>query len=136
MAHLVLFCLPVGLLLLLACSNSKGGKVVQAVNDGKCNGTYEGVFPAADCPGIYMMLVVNGNQYELLEKYIERSGTFVTRGVLEVKGDSLSLDNGLLLECKDDKLFSGDSFYIVTRCRKWRPRPKRLFTPTARFNGA
>ena len=74
MAHLVLFCLPVGLLLLLACSNSKGGKVVQAVNDGKCNGTYEGVFPAADCPGIYMMLVVNGSQYELFEKYIERSG--------------------------------------------------------------
>ena len=38
------------------------------------DGTYEGILPAADCPGIYVLLTINGGQYELLEKYITRPG--------------------------------------------------------------
>ena len=57
------------------------------------DGIYEGILPAADCPGIYVMLAINGDQYELLEKYIAEPETFVTRGNIEQKGKQLHLDN-------------------------------------------
>lgn len=57
------------------------------------DGIYEGILPAANCPGIYVMLAINGDQYELLEKYIAESETFVTRGSIEQKGKQLHLDN-------------------------------------------
>ena len=60
------------------------------------DGIYEGILPAADCPGIYVMLAINGDQYELLEKYIAEPETFVTRGNIEQKGKQLHLDNQML----------------------------------------
>lgn len=57
------------------------------------DGIYEGILPAADCPGIYVMLAINGDQYELLEKYIAEPETFVTRGNIEQEGKQLHLDN-------------------------------------------
>lgn len=57
------------------------------------NGIYEGILPAADCPGIYVMLAINGDKYELLEKYIAEPETFITYGDIEEKGNQLHLDN-------------------------------------------
>lgn len=57
------------------------------------DGTYEGILPAADCPGIYIMLTIDGNKYELLEKYLTRPETFVTYGDIKQQGQTLHLDN-------------------------------------------
>ncbi len=57
------------------------------------DGIYEGILPAADCPGIYVMLAINGDKYELLEKYIAEPETFITYGDIEEKGNQLHLDN-------------------------------------------
>lgn len=57
------------------------------------DGIYEGILPAADCPGIYVMLAINGDKYELLEKYIAEPETFIIYGDIEEKGNQLHLDN-------------------------------------------
>ncbi|MBM6759381.1 copper resistance protein NlpE N-terminal domain-containing protein [Bacteroides mediterraneensis] len=57
------------------------------------DGIYEGIFPTANNSGIYMMLAINGDQYELLEKNIAQPETFITYGSLEQEGKQLHLDN-------------------------------------------
>lgn len=71
------------------------------------DGTYEGILPAADCPGIYVLLAVNGDKYELLEKYMLHPETFVTYGKVESTegGKGLHLDNRMELEVGDNGLF-------------------------------
>lgn len=63
------------------------------------DGIYEGILPASDCPGIYVLLAINGNKYELLEKHITRPGTFITYGNIETHyhSQSLLLDNRMQL---------------------------------------
>lgn len=68
------------------------------------DGIYEGILPAADCPGIYVMLAINGDQYELLEKYIAEPETFVTRGNIEQKGKQLHLDNQMQITLLSNEL--------------------------------
>lgn len=80
--------LTVLLLLLLSCSTPHTE-----------DGTYEGILPAADCPGIYVLLAINGNKYELLEKYITHPGTFITYGDIKTSyySRNLQLDNDIKL---------------------------------------
>ena len=75
-----------------------------------CNGTYEGILPAADCPGIYMLLAIDGDCYELMEKYVTRPETYVTYGTVETTGKDgkLRLDNGLELKCNNGNVQCGD----------------------------
>ena len=74
------------------------------------DGTYEGILPAADCPGIYVLLTINGGQYELLEKYITRPGTFVTYGKAgNLPGDKILLDNKMELKSDDGRLLYKDT---------------------------
>lgn len=70
------------------------------------DGTYEGVLPAADCPGIYVLLAVNGDKYELLEKYLLHPETFVTYGKVESTdgGKGLHLDNSMELKVEGGSL--------------------------------
>ena len=68
------------------------------------DGTYEGILPAADCPGIYIMLTIDGNKYELLEKYLTRPETFVTYGDIKQQGQTLHLDNQMEFTCDSNHL--------------------------------
>ena len=55
-------------------------------------GTYTGVFPAADCPGIQTTLKLNPDgTYELHLKYIDRDAEFDETGVFTVKENLLTL---------------------------------------------
>lgn len=74
-------------------------------------GNYECVMPAADCPGIYTVLSLNENgEYEMYQKYLERVGSFVTKGKFEVKGDSIKLleEYGYVLKVAENKLILQD----------------------------
>ena len=74
------------------------------------DGTYEGILPASDCPGIYVLLAIDGGQYELLEKYITRPGTFVTYGrARNLPGDKVLLDNKMELKSDDGRLLYKDT---------------------------
>lgn len=58
-------------------------------------GTYTGTFPAADCPGIDMRLVLKKDgTYDLHMKYIDRDSEFDEQGGYSVKGDLLILTPG------------------------------------------
>lgn len=57
------------------------------------DGIYEGILPTADSSGVYVMLAINGEKYELLEKNIAQPETFITYGGVEEKGEQLHLDN-------------------------------------------
>lgn len=70
-------------------------------------GTYEGTFPAADCPGIKTVLTINADStYRLSQDYIDRKdGHDEASGVFQV------LDNNILMLVRPS---SGDhSFYKV-----------------------
>ena len=55
-------------------------------------GTYTGVFPAADCPGIDMRLTLKKDgTYSLHMKYLERDSEFDEKGTYKVKGNLLTL---------------------------------------------
>ena len=55
-------------------------------------GTYTGVFPAADCPGIDMRLTLKeGRTYSLHMKYLDRDSEFDEKGAYKVKGNLLTL---------------------------------------------
>lgn len=68
------------------------------------DGTYEGILPAADCPGIYVMLTIDENKYELLEKYLTLPETFVTYGEIKRQGQTLQLDNQMEFTCDSNHL--------------------------------
>ena len=91
--------------LLTACSNSekKSGEADKAsveVSDMHnaeisldYEGTYKGVFPAADCPGIETTLTLNADKtFALHQVYIDqKDGTFDEKGTYTVEGDLLTL---------------------------------------------
>lgn len=55
-------------------------------------GTYKGVIPAADCPGIETCLVLNSNHtFEHHMSYIDRNITLIENGTFDVQGDLLTL---------------------------------------------
>lgn len=68
------------------------------------DGIYEGILTAADCPGIYVLLAVNGDKYELLEKYIAHPETFISYGSIKRNGSTLYLDNDMQFNYKNDTL--------------------------------
>ena len=91
--------------LLTACSNSekKSGEADKAsvevadMHNAEISldyeGTYKGVFPAADCPGIETMLTLNADKtFALHQVYIDqKDGTFDEKGTYTVEGDLLTL---------------------------------------------
>ena len=91
--------------LLTACSNSekKSGDAENAsveVTDTQnaeaslnVEGTYKGVLPAADCPGIETTLTLNAdNTFALHQVYIDqKDGTFDEKGTYTVEEDLLTL---------------------------------------------
>lgn len=70
------------------------------------DGTYETILTSANSTGKYMLLCIDGNKYELLEKYITRPEMFITRG--EIKGNGrngiLHLDNQMQLTIHNQSL--------------------------------
>ena len=56
-------------------------------------GTYEGVFPAADAAGQYVLLAIDSTSYERACKFIDRPGIYVSMGKIKWNsaGDSLTL---------------------------------------------
>ena len=91
--------------LLTACSNSekKSGEADKAsvevadMHNAEISldyeGTYKGVFPAADCPGIETTLTLNPDKtFALHQVYIDqKDGTFDEKGTYTVEGDLLTL---------------------------------------------
>lgn len=70
-------------------------------------GTYKGTFPAADCPGINIVLTLNkDNTYQMTMDYIDRNSTFDEKGTYKVDGNMLTLSG-------DD----GEQYYKVEENR-------------------
>ena len=65
------------------------------------DGTYTGTFPAADCPGIKMTLIIKKDKtFELVSQYMDKeNATFKEYGVYTVEGNIMTLLNG------DDKQY-------------------------------
>ncbi len=56
-------------------------------------GTYTGVMPAADCPGIEVTLILNPDDtYALHQKYLERDSEFDAAGAYTLSGNLLTLE--------------------------------------------
>ena len=54
-------------------------------------GTYKGVFPAADCPGIETTLTLNPDKtFTLHSVYIDRDSSFDEKGTLKEEGGEIS----------------------------------------------
>ena len=55
-------------------------------------GTYKGVFPAADCPGIETTLTLNADKtFALHSVYIDRDSSFDEKGTYTLEGNILTL---------------------------------------------
>ena len=100
MKKIVHFCFPLLIIcLLFACGKNHKHKDVADVdiqtpeNSLDWYGTYEGIMPAADCPGIYVLLAIDTTTYEMACKYIDRPGINISMGNFKwnVAGDSLTL---------------------------------------------
>ena len=84
---------------LISCSfgaKSKDDKGIDAQtpeNTLDWQGTYDGVFPAADASGQYILLAIDSNSYAKASKFIDRPGVYVSKGKIEWNsaGDSLTL---------------------------------------------
>lgn len=71
------------------------------------HGTYQGVSPAADCPGVYWMVAIDSNGFQCLNKYIDRAGIYLYNGKVKWKpsGDSIVLEGyQMAFEVKPGKL--------------------------------
>ena len=56
-------------------------------------GTYKGVFPATDCPGIETTLILNPDKtYTLHSVYIDRDSSFDDKGTYTLKDNLLTLN--------------------------------------------
>ena len=56
-------------------------------------GTYQGVLPAADCPGIETTLTLKPDgTYSLHEEYLERDARFDAEGAYTLHGNLLTLE--------------------------------------------
>ena len=101
---------------LVACTGAKkqSNEPVKTAKDTLAwSGTYEGVMPAADCPGIYTLLALNNDgNYEMYQKYLERNSSYVSKGELEwnVSGDTLFLlsNERMPLQVSKDALMNGN----------------------------
>ena len=101
--------------LLFACTGNKkqSDEPVKTAKDTlSWSGTYEGVVPAADCPGIYTLLALNDNgDYQLYEKYLERATVSLSKGTVEwnASGDSIALlpNQTMLYKVTDGALLGG-----------------------------
>lgn len=61
-------------------------------SDGEVAGLYEGVIPAADCPGIKIELMLRDNgRYTMNSEYLERDMSLSESGDYSVSGDTVSL---------------------------------------------
>lgn len=93
-------------MLLLACNNSsktnkstesdststKAVDMHNAETSLDYEGTYKGVFPAADCPGIEITLTLNNNKTFILHSvYIDRDTSFDEKGTYTLKDNILTL---------------------------------------------
>lgn len=66
-----------------------------------CEGTYKGVLPAADCPGIETTLTLNSNKtYILHSVYIDKDSSFDEKGTYTFEDNLLTLQES-----------NGDIFY-------------------------
>ncbi len=73
-------------------------------------GTYEGILPGADCPGIYVLIAIDSSSYQSAFKYIERPGIYISMGDIRwnAAGDSISLlGDHATYEVHDGMLCSG-----------------------------
>jgi len=101
-----IFILACSCALLIACNNSvktnKSGGVDSisieatdmhnAENSLDYAGTYKGVFPAADCPGIETTLILNPDKtFTLYSVYIDRDSSFDEKGTYTLKDNLLTL---------------------------------------------
>lgn len=60
----------------------------------ECRGTYKGLLPAADCPGIETSLTLRADgMYDLHMNYLERDVHFDASGAYTVRGDLLTLES-------------------------------------------
>ena len=65
---------------------------VGCCNDNGVAGLYEGVIPAADCPGIKIKLMLRDNgRYTMNSEYLECDMSFSESGGYSVSGDTVSL---------------------------------------------
>ena len=88
-----IFILVCSCTLLAACGNSS--KTNKGTDTDST--TIEGVFPAADCPGIETTLILNPDKtYTLHSVYIDRDSSFDDKGTYTLKGNLLTLkeENG------------------------------------------
>ena len=102
-----IFILVCSCALLAACNNSaKTNKsagadstsievtdIHNAENSLDYEGTYKGVFPAADCPGIETTLTLNPDKtFSLHSVYIDRDSSFDEKGTYTLKDNLLTLN--------------------------------------------
>lgn len=79
--------------LLAACNNNSSLD---------CEGTYKGVLPAADCPGIETTLTLNQDQtFTLHSVYLERDSSFEEKGTYTVEDNVITLlsEDGFVTYC-------------------------------------
>ena len=88
-------------LIIVSCASNKSEKEVEDKNPQICNlhnaensldycGTYNGIIPAADCPGINVTLSINKDKtFSLLYDYIDRDSKFESKGIYLIKGNYL-----------------------------------------------
>lgn len=84
-------------IVMMSCGNKKENKLYQVDMHTSnisidVDGTYAGIIPAADCPGIFRMVALGFDKYEMLNKYLERKGLFVDEGALKQVNDSILVD--------------------------------------------
>lgn len=102
-----LFILACACLLITSCNSNKKNAnhdvaatevtdMHNAENSLDYDGTYTGTFPAADCPGIKITLIINKDKtFELVSDYIDRkNSTFKEYGTYTVEGNYMTLVNG------------------------------------------
>lgn len=126
--------------MLFACGGNKqkadDDKLSQSPeNTVEWQGTYEGILPAADCPGIYALLAIDSIGYECLYKYIERPGIYVSLGKIKWNslGDSITLvDDQSTYEVKDGGLHNG--LFTLTKVSDAQKLPHLLTTEVLKDN--